>query len=51
MGPHSIIGSDPGRVKGVRPSRAAWLARAWGFARPYRWPILGFLVTIALRRA
>ena len=41
-----MIGSDPERVKGYEFNGSV-ARRAWGFARPYRWPILGFLVTIA----
>ncbi len=47
MGPHSMIGSDPESVKGAVFKRSV-LRRAWGFARPYRWAILGFLVTIVV---
>ncbi len=42
-----IIGSDPAAVKGKRIQRGV-VERAWGFARPYRWSILGYLVVIAL---
>ena len=46
MGPHSIIGSDPERVKGYE-FKGSVARRAWGFARPYRRAIFGFLITIA----
>ena len=46
MGPHSMMGADPERVKGA-VLKGSVVRRAWGFARPYRWPIIGFLVTIA----
>src|SRR5262245_8458100 len=47
MGPHSFIGTDPERVKGYE-FNGYGARRAWGFARPYRWPIFAFLITIAV---
>jgi ATP-binding cassette subfamily B protein len=45
-GPHHL-GSDPEAVKGVSIDRRV-LRRAWGFARPYRRLIAGFLATIVV---
>ncbi|HEX9258967.1 MAG TPA: ABC transporter ATP-binding protein [Acidimicrobiales bacterium] len=47
MGPHHMLGSDPEAVKGIRLNRYV-VKRAWAFARPYRWAIAGFIVTIVL---
>ncbi|MEQ1786507.1 MAG: ABC transporter ATP-binding protein [Acidimicrobiales bacterium] len=44
-GPHSMIGSDPAAVAGVKLSRAV-LLRVWRFATPYRGAIAGFLSVI-----
>jgi ATP-binding cassette subfamily B protein len=44
-GPHSLIGSDPSAVAGVKLSRTV-LRRVWRFAAPYRSAIIGFLVVI-----
>ena len=45
MGPHSLLPGDASAVKGARLRRAT-LRRAWGFARPYRFHIVGFLSAI-----
>jgi ATP-binding cassette subfamily B protein len=47
MGPHHALGSDPDAVKDARFDRSL-AARSWQFARPYRWAIAGFIVTIVL---
>ena len=47
MGPHSMLGSDPSKVEGVRLQKGV-LRRVWVFARPHRWRIVGFLATIVL---
>jgi ATP-binding cassette subfamily B protein len=38
---------DPEEIRNAKVSRAT-LARAWGFARPYRWLLAAYLGTIAL---
>jgi ATP-binding cassette subfamily B protein len=38
---------DPEEIRKAKVSRAT-LARAWGFARPYRWRLAAYLGTIAL---
>lgn len=45
MGPHSMLGSDPADVAGATVGRGL-MRRVWGFARPYRALIFGFLATI-----
>lgn len=47
MGPHSLMPGDAEAVKGARLGRGS-LKRVWAFARPYRWPIMGFLASIIL---
>jgi ATP-binding cassette subfamily B protein len=41
-----VLGSDPEAVKGTSFDKGV-ARRAWAFARPFRWSILGFLVIIA----
>lgn len=45
MGPHALIGSDPDAVRGRKLSRTT-LSRVVDFARPYRFQLLGFVITI-----
>ncbi|MFM8602464.1 MAG: ABC transporter ATP-binding protein [Actinomycetota bacterium] len=45
MGPHSLLPGDASSVKGARLRRST-LSRAWQFARPYRFHIVGFLTAI-----
>src|SRR5262245_41342804 len=45
MGPHGM--TDPETVKGVSFD-AALFRRVWGFAKPYRPQLVGFLITIVL---
>jgi ATP-binding cassette, subfamily B, bacterial len=45
MPPHHALGSDRNAVAGKQFERAV-VRRAWGFARPYRHQIAGFLGTI-----
>ena len=40
-----MLGHDPQAVKGRRVDRGV-VRRAWSFAQPYRWSIVGFLATI-----
>jgi ATP-binding cassette, subfamily B, bacterial len=47
MGPHSLIPGDASAVRGTRLQRGT-LRRAAQFARPYRWPITGFLTSIVM---
>ena len=50
MGPHQTIGGfrrDNQALKGKRLERDV-LRRVWGFARPYRGQLLGFLVMVIL---
>ncbi|MEP6660711.1 MAG: ABC transporter ATP-binding protein [Acidimicrobiales bacterium] len=47
MGPHMALGSDRDAVAGRSVDRGV-IRRAWGFARPYRGMVVGFLVTIVL---
>src|SRR5258706_2522584 len=47
MGPHMALGSDRDAVAGRSVDRGV-IRRAWGFARPYRGMIVGFLVTIVI---
>jgi len=47
MGPHMMMPGDASAVKGRRLERAA-LRRVGRFARPYRWSIAGFLLSILL---
>jgi len=44
-GPRSLLGADPSTVEGAR-FRGTLVRRVWGFARPYRWMLLAFVVTI-----
>src|SRR3954468_23058984 len=46
MGPHSMMGADPERVRAA-VLKGSGVRRAWGFARPYRLAIIGFLITIS----
>ena len=41
-----VLGSDPEAVRGATLDKGV-ARRAWAFARPFRWSILGFLVIIA----
>ena len=45
MGPHSMMPSDASAVEGATLGRDI-LRRVWGFARPYRNRIIGFLAAI-----
>jgi ATP-binding cassette, subfamily B, bacterial len=47
MGPHHTLGSDRSAVEGKAFERAV-VVRAWGFARPYRRQIVGFLASIVV---
>src|SRR5258706_12224052 len=47
MGPHMALGSDRDAVAGMSVDRGV-IRRAWGFARPYKGMIVGFLATIVL---
>jgi ATP-binding cassette subfamily B protein len=47
MGPHSALGHDPARIAGRRVGRDV-IVRVWGFARPYRALLAGFLGTIVV---
>jgi ATP-binding cassette subfamily B protein len=42
-----MLGSDPEKIRGAE-LKGAVVRRAWSFARPYRWAILGFLVIIVI---
>jgi ATP-binding cassette subfamily B protein len=45
--PHMLLASDPEKVKGATLSKSL-VRRVLGFARPYRWMLVGFLVIIVL---
>ena len=45
MNPHMMLPGDPDAVSGTKIERQA-LLRAWVFARPYKWAIVGFLTSI-----
>ena len=45
MNPHMMLPGDPDAVSGTKIERQA-LRRAWVFARPYKWAIVGFLTSI-----
>jgi ATP-binding cassette subfamily B protein len=47
MGPHMLLPGDADAVKGARMKRDS-LRRAWQFASPYKWDIIGFLAAIVL---
>ncbi len=47
MGPHHALGSDPEAIAGASVDRRV-VRRMWRFARPYRGPLVGFLVTIVV---
>ncbi len=47
MGPHALLGSDPEAIKGKKLSRST-LNRVGDFARPYKWQLVGFVLTILL---
>jgi ATP-binding cassette subfamily B protein len=47
MPPHAVLGHDPRGVEGAQFNREI-VRRAWGFARPYRGMIWGFVATIVL---
>lgn len=47
MGPHMLLPGDADAVKGARLRRDS-LRRVGGFARPYKWPIIGFVTAILL---
>ena len=47
MGPHMLLPGDADAVKGQRMKRDS-LRRAWQFAAPYKWDIIGFLAAIVL---
>jgi ATP-binding cassette subfamily B protein len=47
MGPHMLLPGDADAVKGQRMKRDS-LRRAWEFASPYKWDIIGFLAAIVL---
>ncbi len=50
MSMHTVWPRDHETYKGSKLDRAA-AARVWRFARPYRWMILGFLVTVVIDAA
>ena len=45
MNPHMMLPGDSDAVSGTKIERQA-LLRAWVFARPYKWAIVGFLTSI-----
>ncbi|MGI9625125.1 MAG: ABC transporter ATP-binding protein, partial [Acidimicrobiales bacterium] len=45
MGPHALLGSDPDAVKGKQLSSQT-ISRVGDFARPYRWQLTGFVLSI-----
>ena len=45
MNPHMMLPGDPDAVSGNKIERQA-LRRAWVFAQPYKWAIVGFLSSI-----
>lgn len=45
MNPHMMLPGDPSAVAGTKIERQS-LRRAWVFARPYKWAIVGFLTSI-----
>lgn len=45
MNPHMMLPGDSDAVSGTKIERQA-LRRAWVFARPYKWAIVGFLTSI-----
>jgi len=45
MNPHMMLPGDSDAVSGTKIERQA-LLRAWVFARPYKWAIVGFLASI-----
>ena len=47
MGPHMLLPGDADAVKGARLRKDS-LRRVGGFARPYKWPIIGFVTAILL---
>jgi ATP-binding cassette subfamily B protein len=47
MGPHMLLPGDADAVKGQR-MKGDSLRRAWEFASPYKWDIIGFLTAIVL---
>ena len=47
MPPHVALGADPSKIAGATVGKGVVL-RVWGFARPYRWLLLGFLGVIVL---
>src|SRR4051812_18594680 len=47
MPPHMALGADPARIAGASVGKGV-IRRVWAFAKPYRWLIAGFLLTIVL---
>ncbi|MGA0863760.1 MAG: ABC transporter ATP-binding protein, partial [Ilumatobacteraceae bacterium] len=47
MGPHMLLPGDADAVKGAKLRRES-LRRVGGFARPYKWAIVGFVTAILL---
>lgn len=47
MPPHVALGADPSKIAGATVGKGVVL-RVWGFARPYKWLLLGFLGVIVL---
>ena len=45
--PHMLLASDPEKVKGATLSKSL-VRRVLGFARPYRWMLVGFVAIIVL---
>ncbi len=39
------LGADPSKIAGATVGKGV-VRRVWGFARPYKWPLVGFLVVI-----
>jgi ATP-binding cassette subfamily B protein len=47
MPPHHALGADPAKIAGATVGKGV-VRRVMGFARPYRWLIGGFLLTIVI---
>lgn len=45
MGPHGLIPGDAKAIAGIKV-RGSSMKRVWQFATPYKWPIIGLLVSI-----
>ena len=39
------LGADPSKIAGATVGKGV-VRRVWGFARPYKWPLIGFLLVI-----